>query len=430
MDIFPDGRVIFGQRVPRRDFKGTGYRTEWFIAEKDGSNPRKVLTLSGDLGYVTVSPDGHEVVFSQEKPDDRRLVEVAADGTGLREIRKLDGDERNFRWTADGKYLVYQSGTDQKSNIWLLPMKAGILRRPGNPIRLTNGPMPYSNPFPSLDGRQIFVLGTKERGELLRYDMKSHVFMPFLSGISATDVTYSRDGKWVAYRSFSDHTLWRSRSDGSERLQLTFPPMDVGFPVISPDGTKVSFHTDKLEVFVIGMEGGIAQKVSDSGWFASWSPDGNYLFYQGGQHPWPSQIIDLRTGRNAGDSPPKGYFGGGFWLNQDVLVGRNEKFTNFVMFNLKTQQLNDLSQSPLNDIENWMISPDAKYLYYTTGGTEPRIMRLRVADGQLEVIASLKDVHRAAGGGFTQINVAPDGSPILTRDTGYQEIYALNIRWP
>jgi hypothetical protein len=30
----------------------------------------------------------------------------------------------------------------------------------------------------------------------------------------------------------------------------------------------------------------------------------------------------------------------------------------------------------------------------------------------------------------TQINVAPDGSPIFTRDTGYQEIYALNVRWP
>ncbi len=30
----------------------------------------------------------------------------------------------------------------------------------------------------------------------------------------------------------------------------------------------------------------------------------------------------------------------------------------------------------------------------------------------------------------TQINIAPDGSPIFIRDTGYQEIYALNVRWP
>jgi hypothetical protein len=28
------------------------------------------------------------------------------------------------------------------------------------------------------------------------------------------------------------------------------------------------------------------------------------------------------------------------------------------------------------------------------------------------------------------INVAPDGSPIFTHDTGTQEVYALNVRWP
>jgi hypothetical protein len=32
--------------------------------------------------------------------------------------------------------------------------------------------------------------------------------------------------------------------------------------------------------------------------------------------------------------------------------------------------------------------------------------------------------------GQTSINVAPDGSPVFTRDIGSQEIYALNVRWP
>lgn len=429
--LLPDGRIVFARLVQEKDLKTGRYRLDWFIADKDGSNPRKLVSLPAGLGgYVSVSPDGQRIILIQELPDARRLFEIAPDGTSFREVRNFGGDERNFRWTADQRYLVYQSGSDLQSNVWLLPMKTGISRHAGDPIRLTNGPMPYSNPYPSPDGKQVFVLGTKGRGELVRYDMQSHQFLPFLSGISATDPTFSRDGKWVAYISASDHTLWRSRSDGSERMQLTFAPTDVGFPAISSDGTKISFHTDKHEVFVIGINGGIPQKVSDSGWFASWSPDGNYLFYQGGRYPWPSQIIDVRAGQNSADLPPKGYFGGGFWLSQDILVGRNEKYTNFVTFNLKTQQLNDLSPSPLSDIQNWMISPDAKYLYFTTGGAEPKIMRLRVADHQLETITSLKDLHRAASGGFTQINVAPDGSPILTLDTGYQEIYALNIRWP
>jgi len=32
--------------------------------------------------------------------------------------------------------------------------------------------------------------------------------------------------------------------------------------------------------------------------------------------------------------------------------------------------------------------------------------------------------------GRTQINAAPDGSPVFTRDIGTQQIYALSVRWP
>jgi Tol biopolymer transport system component len=103
--------------------------------------------------------------------------------------------------------------------------------------------------------------------------MKSHEFVPFIAGISATAPTFSRNGKWVAYLSYPQHSVWRSRSDGTERMQLTFPPVDVRFPAISPDGTKVAFHTDKNELFVIDMQGGQPQKVGDRAFYASCSPD-------------------------------------------------------------------------------------------------------------------------------------------------------------
>ena len=187
-----------------------------------------------------------------------------------------------------------------QSDIWLLPMQTGLLRRPGKPIRLTNGPLPYSLPYPSPDGKQIFALCTKQRGELVRYDMKAKQFVPFLSGISATDPTFSRDGKWVAYASHPDRTLWRSRSDGTERKQLTFPPTQVDFPSISPDGTKVSFDTDKGELFVISMEGGLPQRISENGYSATWSPDGNYLYYQPSDPPGVGGLIaNVRTAKKS-----------------------------------------------------------------------------------------------------------------------------------
>lgn len=259
--------------------------------------------------------------------------------------------------------------------------------------------------------------------------MKSHQFLPFLSGISVTDPTFSRDGKWVVYASYPEHTLWRSRSDGSERMQLTFPPMDARFPVMSPDGTKVAFFTDKRELFVIDMQGGQPQKFADNAWAASWSPDGNYLLHPVLLPPFSLHITDVRTGKSS-EVPSSANMSSGYWLSQDTVMVRNPKGTKFVIFNLKTQQWSDMPGGISGDIENFFPSPEGEYLYYTTGGADPMAFRLRLADHQIETITSLKDLHRVVNYGWTQINVAPDGSPIFTRDTGYQEIYALNIRWP
>jgi len=39
-----------------------------------------------------------------------------------------------------------------------------------------------------------------------------------------------KDGQWVAYASYPEGSLWRSKVDGTERLQLTFPPMAILWP--------------------------------------------------------------------------------------------------------------------------------------------------------------------------------------------------------
>ncbi len=83
-----------------------------------------------------------------------------------------------------------------------------------------------------------------------------------------------------------------------------------------------------------------------------------------------------------------------------------------------------------NTIVNWLHSPDYKYLYLSAGGAKPEVLRLSLAEGKLEAMASLKDLRQAPPNGNTQIGVAPDGSPIFSRDIGTQEVYALTVRWP
>ena len=78
-----------------------------------------------------------------------------------------------------------------------------------------------------------------------------------------------------------------------------------------------------------------------------------------------------------------------------------------------------------------VVSPDRQYIYFATGGAEPAVQRLRFSDGQVETITSLKHLRRVVDSrAGTTLSVAPDGSPVFTRDIGTQEIYALNVKWP
>src|SRR5271170_7003399 len=116
-NIFPDGRIVFAQFTQGTDAKGTDSRTDWLIADKDGLNPRKLVSLPGSVGDVSVAPDGQRILLEEDHDGVRRLLDIAADGTGLREIRKLSPDECCFTWTPDEEYLVYQSGNAQQSDI-------------------------------------------------------------------------------------------------------------------------------------------------------------------------------------------------------------------------------------------------------------------------------------------------------------------------
>ena len=427
--FFPDGRILF---VSYRDL---------YAAEKDGSNPHMLASMDGYIQDPSVSADGRNVAATLYTRGwaSSKLVEIGADGAGLRTILSSGKDGRPCcsTWTRDGKYLVYETEHRQGSDLWALPMQTGFLRGARTPIRLTAGPLEYSGAGLSHDGKQIFAIGTKRRGELVHYDLQTQQFVPFLGGISAIDTTFSKDGKWVTYTSYPDHNLWRSRADGTERTQLTYPPMKVQGPSISPDGNKVAFTSPQYDIYVVGADGGVPQKIAEHSLAPNWSPDGNVLLftsYYGYDRPAAErhqsylQTFDLRT-KEMRVVPSSEGKGGGTWVGQDGLVAGGEAFTKFLYFDFKSQKWSELLSG---NFVNWSVSLDGKYLYFTTGGTEQQAKRIRLSEGKVETIASLNGLRRVVDAveGGTQIGIAPDGSPVFTRDIGTQEIYALNIKWP
>jgi DNA-binding winged helix-turn-helix (wHTH) protein/Tol biopolymer transport system component len=424
--FFPDGRILFGREG------------DLYLAEKDGSNPRKLVSIEGLIEQPSISPDGQRLVFtvwSGVPLIPMSIVESMADGSRLHPIVSSSEGAQVCRpeWGPDGRYILFQNRHEGRRDLWLLPMQAGFLQRTPKAIQLTNGPLSYTAPVMSRDGKQIFAVGAKERGELLRFDAKANEFVPFLSGISAFNPTFSRDGNWVAYTSYPDHALWRSRADGSERLQLTYPPMQVYYSFISPDGKQVAYGNAKGEIYVISIDGGQPQKVVEKDAIAAnWSSDGNVLVFTKARDAvhFELQFLDLRTGKRS-VVPGSQDLVGGQWVSENVLVASPGNNAKLEVFDVRTQKWSDLVPENAASVINWAHSPDYQYVYYTTGGAEPKAVRIRLADHKVETIASLKDLRRAPGpDGSTQISVAPDGSAIFTRDVGTQEIYALTLKWP
>jgi len=217
------------------------------LVNKDGTSDRKLVTVPGIGSRLRWSPDGRTLRFTvtDQKSDSTSLWQVSADGTGLRPL--LPGwnpraSQCCGEWTRDAQHFLFQSTLDGRTDIWEIPEKTGLWpKRNRAPFRLTSGPMNFSDPIQSQDGKKLFVIGISPRAELVRYDSRTGEFVPFMPGLSAEGVTVSNDGQWLTYVSYPDGTVWRCKVDGSEKLQLSFAPLRALLPRWSPDGKQIVF---------------------------------------------------------------------------------------------------------------------------------------------------------------------------------------------
>ncbi len=279
------------------------------LARSDGTQARRLAEVAGTPSSPRWSPDGTRSRFTLYNPQNNSnsLWEISADGTKLHPLLpewNNPPQECCGSWTADGRYFVFQSSHNGRSDIWVMCEKEGFLRKGRSmPVQLTSGPLNFLGPVPSKDGKRIFVVGWQPRGELVHYDTKSHEFAPYLSGISADGVSFSKDGQWVSFEMNPEGTLWKSKVDGSERLQLTFPPMQISLPRWSPDGKQIAFigsTPDKpWTVYLVPSDGGSPEEIVRSASDPGWSSDGNSLVLSDRAFPasgaFAIQVMDLRT---------------------------------------------------------------------------------------------------------------------------------------
>ena len=102
-----------------------------------------------------------------------------------------------------------------------------------------------------------------------------------------------------------------------------------------------------------------------------------------------------------------------------------------MLFDIKTQDWTELAKTKSGaGWPEW--SRQGNYIYFlgTPPAGQPRgVFRVRISDRKLEQVVSLKDFRQPTGwGGW--VGLAPDDSPLLLRDAGTQDIYALDWEAP
>jgi eukaryotic-like serine/threonine-protein kinase len=412
-----------------------------YQASADGTDPHKLITVSGTPSALHFSPDGVRIRFSVAKDEISSLWEIRSDGSNLHAVLPPEQGPSNVccgAWTPDGRYFLFVSRTPAGGNVWAMRESHGLLgRRSSVPFQLTTGPLSFDALTPSVDGKKLFVVASQGRAELVRYDPKSAQFVPFLSGISAGELDYSRDGQWVTYASYPDGTLWRSRADGSDRLQLTYPPVSAGLPRWSPGGTQIAYIARQAgqawKIFLIPRDGGTPQELvsevldqSDP----SWSPDGKKLAY-GRFGTRGINVIDLATRQVSVIAGSEKLFSPRWSPDGQYIAALNTDSTKLTLFSWKTQTWSDWVTEPGEfGFPNW--SADSEYLYYDSAATEhPTFRRVKVGEGHSELVADLKGLHRySAPPAYGWSGLAPDGSALFDRDLSTDEIYALELELP
>jgi Tol biopolymer transport system component/tRNA A-37 threonylcarbamoyl transferase component Bud32 len=419
---------------------------EIFLAKSDGSEPRRLLITAGTSGDLRWSPDGTILRFTVNDPqtNNRSLWQASTDGSHLHPL--LPGwnnppNECCGNWTPDGKYFVFEAVREGTANVWARRENGGLFRSTRHePVQLTTGPMNTGKPVPSRDGKRLFVQGWQPRAELVRYDAKSGQLAPYLSGISAMGLDFSRDKEWVAYNNYADGSIWRSKVDGTQKLQLTFPPMQAYLPRWSPDGKQIAFFGhppgEPSQIYVIPAAGGSPELIYRRGTNLAdpnWSPDGNSLVF--GENALSNQgsavyVLDMKT-RNASKLPGSdGLFSPRWSPNGRYVVAITLDSLKFMLFDFTTQKWTELAKAKgFLGWPNW--SRDGHYLYFHgILEKEEGYFRVQITDRKLEQVLSLKGFQQAVGAFGNWSGLAPDESPLFVRDASIQEIYALDWETP
>jgi Tol biopolymer transport system component len=216
-----------------------------------GSNPTTLTNDGESESYPFWSPDGKRLVY-QRAFNGTGIYVINADGTGQRRLSPTPGFDVSPFWSPDGAKIVY--------------------------ARLLAAPQP-NQPPPMTDIRVMNADGTGDHAILA-------------NTVFSVEPQWSVNGQvvFMSYMSGGKLDIYVINVDGTGLRQLTSAAGNNGDPVWSPDGTRITFGSDreggnKLNIFTMNADGSQPQQLThfDVPYEAgnpNWSGDGKKIAFQ------------------------------------------------------------------------------------------------------------------------------------------------------
>jgi len=417
-----------------------------YSANADGSSAHELYAAGGSIFAVRFSPDGRRVRFtvSDTEANTTALWEVGRDGSNPRPLLS-DWPYKSTaccgNWTADGRYYIFQASRPMPNTTTVVTSLWAMAE--GNdanaPIPLTSGPMSFGNPSAAHDQKKIWAIGVQPTVEVVKYLPERQKFVPVIAGLSATDLDFSADGKWVTYVAIPDGTLWRARATGTERLQLTSGGEQAALPRWSPDGKQIAFVSMKpgesWKLYLIAADGGEPKPVEENGSQidANWSADGTKLMYGGPSGDGAGlsiRILDFKTHKTEKIPGSEGLFSPRWSPDGRYIAAMAPGNHALLLFDFQTQKwTNWITAAGGVNYPIW--SADSKYLYFDDLVNDAEsIRRLKVGSSDVERVFILGSLERYMGPLGTWSGRAPDGTWMFVRDRSTQEVYQLSLELP
>lgn len=422
--------------------------------DTQGNEAREVARFKLAPHSLVWSPDGKRLRFTQSNlvEGTDSMWEIGTDGKSLRRV--LPGEEGgphegSGTWLAGGDFFAYSTGqdlranlaVDTQANLWLMEEKRGWFgSRNGQPIQLTKGPIAFDHPTATAGGSRVFAIGSHNEYQLLRIDPKTLTKTAMLAESGATDMDFSLDGQWVVYAARENGTLWKSRIDGSNRLQLMAGATGAFAPHWSPDQKQILFTGFLLDkqprLYVVSAQGGSPKTVlpMDNRWASvsgDWRTDGRQIVLDvqdtatGGEST--IRILDLESGRLSTITGSEGLIEPRWSADGRYIAALNPKKKQIFLYDCKLLKWTVLAEANFPSTLRWSPGGDALY-FQDTDEVEESVFRVPMATREAERVTRFGDLLSSGAARCIFTGLSPDGSVYVTVDHGDVDVYAIDLK--